>query len=270
MHEDTQAHEENIDQPEDSAATSNGKPHAKPKQQPKKFDDRRPIAERGNEGLPLGLAGMSAAILVVSFILGVQSLFPVAQEDSVQVAPTPAVVAPTAPSSPATEEEDAAATSPPATQPTTPAADSTGWRMPILSSTLAILEVPEVTDTTTTHRVMLFLKLAIIIFLATGCGLVSLGFVALSVDRPIASWPTAAARMLGCTWLAALGLLIPAPTAWLQNPMHLALIALFFWIITMLFFKISARAAATLLGGTMALLAITALGSQVVTWATWN
>ena len=266
MHEDTQTHEENIDQPEDSAATSSGKPHAKRKHQPKKFDDRCPIAERGNEGLPLGLAGMSAAILVVSFILGVQSLFPVVQEDSVQVAPTPAVVAPTAPSSAATEVEDAPATA----LPTTPPADSTGWRMPILSSTLAILEVPEVTDTTTTQRVMLFLKLAIIIFLATGCGLVSLGFVALSVDRPIASWPTAAARMLGCTWLAALGLLIPAPTAWLQNPMHLALIALFFWIITMLFFKISARAAATLLGGTMALLAITALGSQVVTWATWN
>ena len=266
MHEDTQTHEENIDQPEDSAATSNGKPHAKSKQQPKKFDDRRPIAERGHEVLFLAFAGLSATILIVSFILGVQSLFPVAQEEAVDIAPAPAVVAPTAPSSTATNEEDAAATS----QPATPPADSTGWRMPILSSTLAILEAPEAPDPTTMQRVMLFLKLAIIIFLATGCGLVSLGFVALSVDRPIASWPNAAARMLACTWVAALGVLIPAPTAWLQNPMQLALIALFFWIATWLFFKLSARATATLLGGTMALLAITALGSQVVTWATWN
>ncbi len=100
--------------------------------------------------------------------------------------------------------------------------------------------------------------------------MVVLGGLALSLDRPLGSLPTAISQMLACCCLSTLALLVPAPTEWLLAPIHYVVAAIIFWASTIIFFRLAPRSAGFLLGGTMALLAVTAIGSQIVVWATWS
>ena len=92
---------------------------------------------------------------------------------------------------------------------------------------------------------------------------------ALVVDRPLGHFKAAIARVILCAWLSTLALFVPVSEAWLRDLVHYAVAALFFWITGMLILKLSPRLAGALLGGTVALLAATAIGSRIVVWATW-
>ena len=117
---------------------------------------------------------------------------------------------------------------------------------------------------------MILIKFVVVLLLGVGCGVVALGGLALSLDRPLGSIGTAVSRLLACAWLGSLALLVPSPEPWLLTPIHYGLAGLLLWGSLMLFFRLSPRNAAILLGGTVSLLAVTVLGSSVVLWAAWG
>ena len=118
-------------------------------------------------------------------------------------------------------------------------------------------------------RVVLFVKFLFLVCLGTVLAVVALGGIALMSDRPLGDFKAAVARVSLCCWIATLALFVPSPEPWLRDPIHYASAALLFWISGMLLLRLSPRHSATLLAGTVALLAVTAIGSRVVVWATW-
>jgi hypothetical protein len=94
--------------------------------------------------------------------------------------------------------------------------------------------------------------------------------MALGQDRPLGNPKSALCRLFACSWLATLSLLVPFPVEWLLATVHYVLAAVIFWIVSMVWFHLTPRRATVLLGGTMALLAATALGARLVVWATWT
>ena len=118
-------------------------------------------------------------------------------------------------------------------------------------------------------RLVLFVKFLFLVCLGTVLAVVALGGIALMSDRPLGDFKAAAARVSLCCWIATLALFVPSPEPWLRDPIHYACAALLFWISGMLLLRLSPRHSATLLAGTVALLAVTAIGSRVVVWATW-
>ena len=119
-------------------------------------------------------------------------------------------------------------------------------------------------------RFVLLIKLAILICVATVCGLVVLGGMALAQDRPLGDYKTALCKLFACSWVATLALLVPSPSEWLQAAIHYVVGVAIFWVVTLIWFRLSPRSTTVLLGGTMALLAATALGARLVVWATWT
>ena len=118
-------------------------------------------------------------------------------------------------------------------------------------------------------RLVLFVKFLFLVGLGTVLAVVALGGIALMSDRPLGDFKAAVARVSLCSWIATLALFVPSPEPWLRDPIHYASAALLFWISGMVLLRLSPRHSATLLAGTVALLAVTAIGSRVVVWATW-
>ena len=88
-------------------------------------------------------------------------------------------------------------------------------------------------------------------------------------DRPLGDFKGAFSRVCLSCWIATLALFVPISEAWLRDLIHYAVAALLFWLMGMLILSLSPRLSGTLLGGTVALLAVTAIGSRIVVWATW-
>ena len=259
--------------------------------------DRRPLAKPGEFLLPLILSGVIATIMIVAFVSGFDSIFPSDPVPATTPATTPESTAPTTPASsvaPAAESETAPKASTPtdteaappdpvdgATKSSESSEKKTSGGQAVLSSPFlaslvraASVETPPAATSSERigpfGRLMVFMKFVVLILLGVACGLVALGGLALALDRPIGSLATAASRMFLAGWLTTLALLIPAPYTWMLDPLHYIVAALIFWMSMKFFFRLSFQQAATLLGGTMCLLAITALGSWVVLWAAWG
>jgi hypothetical protein len=261
--------------------------------------DRRPLAKSGEFLLPLILSGVIATIMVVAFVSGFESIFPSAVTPVVAPATTPEPAAPTPPTtndSNASDARTAPTTTPPAaaddSDDSTPDPDA-GSKVPessdkktsrlrsavfspLLASLVLVAPAEDSSAASATDqpgpfgRLMIFIKFVVLILLGVACGLVALGGLALSLDRPLGSLATAASRMFLAGWLTTLGLLIPAPYIWMLEPLHYILACVIFWVSMKFFFRLSFQQAAMLLGGTMSLLAITAFGSWVVLWAAWG
>ena len=118
-------------------------------------------------------------------------------------------------------------------------------------------------------RIILFVKFLVLVCLGSCLGILALGGIALMVDRPIGHFKVACSRVCLCCWISTLALFVPSPEPWLRDLIHYASAALLFWIAGMLLLRLSPRLSAMLLGGTVALLAVAAIGSRVVVWATW-
>ena len=261
--------------------------------------DRRPLANSGQYLLPLILSGVIATIMVVAFVSGFESIFPGAPAP-VTPATVPATTSEaagtTAPPAEGSDTKPAPSTAPPAASETSDEAapadskagsepgDSsekkTSGRQKLLFSpflaSLVLVQPAEAPDAASSDRpgpfgrLMIYIKFVVLILLGVGCGMVALGGLALSMDRPLGSPATAASRMFLAGWLTTLALLIPAPYTWMLEPLHYIVGALIFWVSIKFLFRLSFQQAAMLLGATMSLLAITVLGSWVVLWAAWG
>lgn len=299
---------------EEAAATS----VATPAVQVHVHSERIPLVSGENWTTPLIASAVIAVVMLVSFLVGVETIFPGPPPVEAPAAPaevpvtTPASTAtdakpegespeaatnesikPDAPSSPsaATSEES----SPPATgtsgdSGSEPAPSKTSLQgvaggesnpdtTPLLLSRLAVSSVAEDADTGPTDdggdrpgffgRIVLFIKFFVLVSLSGVLASVVLGGLALVVDRPLGDFKAAISRVILCSWLSTLALFVPVSEAWLRDLVHYAVAALLFWITGMLILRLSPRLSGALLGGTVALLAATAIGSRIVVWATW-
>ena len=118
-------------------------------------------------------------------------------------------------------------------------------------------------------RLVLYIKFFILVCLSAVLAMVALGGLALITDRPLGDFKGAFSRVCLSCWIATLALFVPISEAWLRDLIHYAVAALLFWLMGMLILRLSPRLSGTLLGGTVALLAVTAIGSRIVVWATW-
>ena len=118
-------------------------------------------------------------------------------------------------------------------------------------------------------RIVLYIKFFILVCLSAILASVVLGGLALVVDRPLGDFKAAVSRVILCCWISTLALFVPSPEPWLRDLIHYAAAAVLFWLMGMLILKLSPRLSGALLGGTVALLAATAIGSRIVVWATW-
>ena len=118
-------------------------------------------------------------------------------------------------------------------------------------------------------RLVLYIKFFILVCLSAVLAMVALGGLALMTDRPLGDFKGAFSRVCLSCWIATLALFVPISEAWLRDLIHYAVAALLFWLMGMLILRLSPRLSGTLLGGTVALLAVTAIGSRIVVWATW-
>ncbi|MED6306982.1 MAG: hypothetical protein VX563_03165 [Planctomycetota bacterium] len=300
--------------------------------------DRTRLISGENWTSPLIASGIIALVMAISFLAGVDSIFPVPPPPSSSTS----VEAPSAESSPATSADQATmpvpATAPPNPETTPPAkespspkaetpppgtsgdsrdpspapdakgettdpkassatqapdasnappAASSGGKTSYLEDTrlrgpeetrllLARVSILEASGGGGTGdrpgffgRLVLFVKFLFLVCLGTVLAVVALGGIALMSDRPLGDFKAAAARVSLCCWISTLALFVPSPEPWLRDPIHYASAALLFWISGMLLLRLSPRHSATLLAGTVALLAVTAIGSRVVVWATW-
>lgn len=158
-----------------------------------------------------------------------------------------------------------------------PAGAARGQAPLLLASTVKMAKSEDTAETDASasrpgpfSRFVLLIKLAILICVATVCGMVVLGCMALAQDRPFGDLKTALCKLFACSWVATLALLVPSPTEWLQAAIHYVLGVAIFWVVTLIWFRLPPRSTTVLLGGTMALLAATALGARLVVWATWT
>ena len=252
--------------------------------------DRSPLV--GSEGhlLPLILSGLIATIMTVCFIAGVESIFPgpapvpersSGSEAGASVPSDSADSTTDTDSGVDSEPEGGAAT--PESAPTEPSACIDVHHALPGRSLLASIRptgltagFAAATDASADDRpgpfgrTVILIRFVVVLMLGVGCGLVALGGLALSLDRPLGSVPGALVRMMACAWIASLALLIPAPAPWMLAPIHYAAAGLLLWGSMMFFFRLQPRTAGVLLGGSVSLLAVTVLGSSVVLWAAWG
>ena len=300
---------------EEASATS----VATPAVQVHVHSERIPLVSGENWTTPLIASAVIAVVMLVSFLVGVETIFPGPPPVEAPAAPaevpvtTPAPTAtdakpegesseaatnestkkPDAPSSPSaatTEESSSPASgtsgdsgSEPAPSKTSlqgvAAGESNPGTAPLLLSRLAVSSVAEDADTAATDdggdrpgffgRIVLFIKFFVLVSLSGVLASVVLGGLALVVDRPLGEFKAAISRVILCSWLSTLALFVPVSEAWLRDLVHYAVAALLFWITGMLILRLSPRLSGALLGGTVALLAATAIGSRIVVWATW-
>ena len=304
-----------IDHPAESTAEeASATSVAAPSVQVHVHSERIPLVSGGNWTTPLIASAVIVVVMLVSFLVGVETIFPGPPSVEAPAAPaaTPAPTAtdakpegespeattnesakPDAPSSPpaATTKES----SPPATGtsgdsgsepapsktslPGVDGGESNPGTAPLLLSRLAVSSVAEDADTAATDdrgdrpgffgRIVLFIKFFVLVSLSGVLASVVLGGLALVVDRPLGDFKAAISRVILCSWLSTLALFVPVSEAWLRDLVHYAVAALLFWITGMLILRLSPRLSGALLGGTVALLAATAIGSRIVVWATW-
>ena len=283
--------------------------------------DRIPLVSATNWTTGLISSAVIAVVMLISFLIGVETIFPgppqppapaeapAATAPSTADAPESAATAPKAtteestppaPSeptkdtkdpAPSTDSTDSSKESAPAKEAdaTTPSKTSlrggsdgaveTAAAQPLLLSRLARSSAMVSADPSESEadddrpgffsRIVLYIKFFILVCLSAILASVVLGGLALVVDRPLGDFKAAVSRVILCCWISTLALFVPAPEAWLRDLIHYAVAAVLFWIMGMLILKLSPRLSGALLGGTVALLAATAIGSRIVVWATW-
>lgn len=265
---------------------------------PSTHEPRIPLVHPGNNGIALVIAGIVAAIMTVAFIMPADSIFPRPVSESAEIesssgASSSSEEKPSTTTSgesesttePKTSEEPTQTTEPATTAPESkksgtvrvPQEGSTAHSLTLVAPVRVLAQSSTGSEAGSADarpglitRIGLLIKLAILICLATVCGLVVLGGMALAQDRPLGDVTTALCKLFACSWLATLALLVPSPSEWLQTAIHYVVGMAIFWCLSMLWFRFSPRLATVLLGGSMALLAATALGARLVVWATWT
>ena len=266
--------------------------------------ERKALVSEGNWTTSLLASGVIAVVMAVAFIIGVETIFPGPPTAAVSAEATEAPVV----EQPATSASDAAKTdpeAPPASEdaaskgaapastetepnpkttqePVTPSKTSLEAPLRSSDSRLLLTRVVRVSDSEDTTnadsgsdrpgvfgRFLLFIKFLILVCLSAVLAMVSLGGLALMTDRPLGDFKAACAKVLLTCWIATLALFVPSPEPWLRDLIHYAAAAALFWLAGMFLLRLTPRLSATLLGGTVALLAVTAIGSRIVVWATW-
>lgn len=296
-----QSRSDDIDNTNDSTAevSENSGSTSKGTGQRSESAARTPLVRSGHDGIALVIAGIVAAIITVAFIIPADSIFPAPASDvsgeTASQSPAPEKPVTSEPKEekkvdPASSDEDRKST----TAPEAPSPDSQGavgvdrvdparlasssdGKLPLLASVTRHSSAARTASDAAGSarpslwgRIIILLKLVVLVFLATICGIVVLGAMALNLDRPIGSVRSAICRMFACCWLATLALLIPFPVQWLLAEIHYLGAAVIFWLVSMVWFSLTPQRATVLLGGTMALLAAMSLGASVVAWATWT
>lgn len=279
--------------------------------------ERIPLVSGENWAIPLITSAVIAVVMLISFLIGVETIFPgppppvaPVEVPATTPAPTatdakPAGESPKPATTDSTNKTDATSPASGTTSedPSTPAAGASddsasepapsktslqgaadgrsvpGSAAPLLLSRLALSSVAEDQDSVESddggdrpgffRRFVLYLKFFVLVTLSGVLASVVLGGLALVVDRPLGDFKAAISRVILCAWLSTLALFVPLSEVWLRDLVHYAVAALLFWITGMLILRLSPRLSGALLGGTVALLAATAIGSRIVVWATW-
>ena len=270
--------------------------------------ERKELVSEGNWATSLLASGVIAVVMAVAFIIGVETIFPGPPTAAVSAESTEAPVveqpatsasdaAKTDPKASPASKDDGSKETPPASTETDPDPKTTQEpATPSKTSLEKSIEAPPLpsdprllltrvvrvsasedaanADSGSDRpgvfgRFLLFIKFLILVCLSAILAMVSLGGLALMTDRPLGDFKAACAKVLLTCWIATLALFVPSPEPWLRDLIHYAAAAALFWLAGMLLLRLTPRLSATLLGGTVALLAVTAIGSRIVVWATW-